>query len=232
MLESTSQERSIAEAPPNRVPRESLELAGRRPAGRQPVVLLAEDNAMNQRLATTLLDRLGHRVDVADNGAIAVDMARVGTYDVVLMDLQMPEMDGLRCARLIRQREKATGKHVPIVAVTANALHVERQRLLANAREERFHPVSEMLDWTQINRASGALQAVRPPEHLVQIERSPAVRRFESGERFADSLDVILVLDLECGEQPLTQIFHVRYLSTFLVSCWPSPVRLVAARSS
>ena len=83
-------------------------------------VLVAEDSRLNQRLATRLLQAQGHSVTVVDNGRQAVDELLRGNYDVVLMDIDMPEMDGLAATRKIRRNESYVGTHVPIVAVTTN----------------------------------------------------------------------------------------------------------------
>jgi signal transduction histidine kinase/ActR/RegA family two-component response regulator/HPt (histidine-containing phosphotransfer) domain-containing protein len=115
--------------PPERVRTRERTTTGSTGTGRVLRVLLAEDNAMNQRLACTLLDRLGHRVEVADNGAIAVEKARAGTYDVILMDLQMPEMDGIEATRRI-VTELGDDRPV-IVALTANAMSSDREQCIA-----------------------------------------------------------------------------------------------------
>lgn len=97
-------------------------------------ILLAEDNPMNQKLAIRLLEKQGHSVVVAGTGLEAIDtLFRTGTppFDVVLMDVQMPEMDGLEASTLIRERERGTNRHVPIVAMTAHALKGDQERCLA-----------------------------------------------------------------------------------------------------
>jgi CheY-like chemotaxis protein len=94
-------------------------------------VLLAEDNAVNRKLATRLLEKHGHRVTVANNGREALAALDAETFDLVLMDVQMPEMDGLETASTIRLREQGTGKHLPIVAMTAHAMRDDRERCLA-----------------------------------------------------------------------------------------------------
>ncbi len=104
------------------------------PTSRVPIstahVLVAEDNAVNQRVAVHMLERLGCRVDVAANGSEAVDMIESLPYDLVFMDCQMPEMDGYAATRQVRLRERSTGRHVPVVALTANAMVADRQRCL------------------------------------------------------------------------------------------------------
>ncbi len=94
-------------------------------------VLLAEDSPVNQRVATAMLERWGHRVAVASNGRQAIAMFTKKAFDLVLMDVQMPEMDGLDATRSIRHHEEATGGHVPIVALTAHAMKGDRQRCLS-----------------------------------------------------------------------------------------------------
>jgi len=93
-------------------------------------VLLAEDNVVNQKLAVGVLEKLGHRVTLASNGRQAVDACRRKTFDVVLMDVQMPEMDGLEATRFLRKAETVGGDHLPIVAMTAHAMKGDKQRCL------------------------------------------------------------------------------------------------------
>ncbi len=94
-------------------------------------ILLAEDGLANQKLAVGLLERWGHRVVVANDGREAVAMWESQAFDLVLMDVQMPEMDGYEATRIIRQREQAIGTHVPIIALTAHALKGDRETCLA-----------------------------------------------------------------------------------------------------
>lgn len=93
-------------------------------------ILLAEDNPVNQRLALRLLEKMGHRITVVDNGLDALERTVQGGFDLILMDVQMPELDGLTAARRIRQWEVAHGGHVPIIAMTARAMQGDRERCL------------------------------------------------------------------------------------------------------
>ncbi len=93
-------------------------------------ILLAEDNAVNQMLAVRLLERNGHAVTVAQNGYEVLAQLEHSSFDVVLMDVQMPEMDGLTATRKVREREVKTGKHILIVAMTAHAMKEDRERCL------------------------------------------------------------------------------------------------------
>ncbi len=93
-------------------------------------VLLAEDSPVNQKLALGVLHRHGHTVTVANNGREALELLERETFDVVLMDVQMPEVDGLDATATIRRREQGTSRHVPIVAMTAHAMKGDRERCL------------------------------------------------------------------------------------------------------
>jgi len=98
----------------------------------QPLrVLLVEDNPVNQTLAARLLERKGHDVTIANNGKRALEIFNREKFDVVLMDVQMPEMDGLEATAAIRQRERQGGGHVPIIAMTAHAMVSDKERCMA-----------------------------------------------------------------------------------------------------
>ncbi|MCE5270934.1 response regulator [bacterium] len=99
-------------------------------------VLLAEDNRVNQKVALWMLGKLGCRVDLAENGRQAVDMSQRNNYDLVLMDCQMPELDGLEAAAEIRRLEGAQSAHLPIIAVTASALQADRERCLSSGMDD------------------------------------------------------------------------------------------------
>ena len=94
-------------------------------------VLLVEDNAVNQTLALRLLERKGFAVTVAGDGQFALDELEKARFDIILMDIQMPRMDGLTATAAIRDKEKTTGEHIPIVAMTAHALKGDQERCLA-----------------------------------------------------------------------------------------------------
>jgi two-component system, sensor histidine kinase and response regulator len=94
-------------------------------------ILVAEDNVVNRRLATLLLEKRGHRVTVASNGREALETLEAGAYDLVFMDVQMPEMDGLEATAAIRRKENSSGKHQPIIALTAHAIKGDEELCLA-----------------------------------------------------------------------------------------------------
>jgi len=99
---------------------------------RQLKILLAEDNRMNQKVAVKMLSKLGHTLTIANNGKEAVDAFQAGTYDLILMDVQMPVMDGIAATVEIRQSESSNNNEkTPIIALTASAMKGDRERFLS-----------------------------------------------------------------------------------------------------
>src|SRR5262249_26548713 len=93
-------------------------------------ILLAEDNKVNQTLAVRLLKKWGHTVTIAENGQEAVETLENGEFDLILMDVQMPKMDGLEATATIRMKERTSGARIPIIALTAHALNGDRERCI------------------------------------------------------------------------------------------------------
>lgn len=129
------------------------------PANRQLRILLAEDNAVNQKVALRLLERLGYRADLAGNGLEALEALKRQSYDVVLMDVQMPEMDGLEASRRIC-REWPEGARPRIIAMTANAMQGDREMCLAAGMDDY---ISKPVRLEELSRALGQCQ---PPNGL------------------------------------------------------------------
>jgi CheY-like chemotaxis protein len=133
-------------------------------------VLVAEDNLTNQKVAKLLLERLGCRVDVVANGREAVEAVVRGRYDLVLMDCQMPELDGYGATRAIRAAEAGTGRNTPIVALTASAQQGENEICLAAgmngylSKPVRSDKLAALVDhWVGSRRAEAAEPANGPP---------------------------------------------------------------------
>jgi PAS domain S-box-containing protein len=126
-------------------------------------VLVAEDNAVNQRLASRMLEKRGHRVTVTANGLEAIDALANRNFDLVLMDIQMPEMDGFEATAEIRKREELDGTHMPIIALTANAMKGDRERCLAAGMDGYLskpivpHELDDLLE-TYLKRRLGTVQ--------------------------------------------------------------------------
>jgi len=127
-------------------------------------LLLAEDNRVNQAVATRLLEKMGHSVVIANNGLEAITLLAERHFDLVLMDVQMPELDGLTAARHIRAAEVATGAHMPIVAMTARAMKGDRERCLEAGMDGYVSkPINAADLKTAIQDALPAQAAPAPP---------------------------------------------------------------------
>jgi CheY-like chemotaxis protein len=168
-------------------------------------VLLAEDNKVNQMLALTLLKKRGYDVAVADNGRQAVDLVQRSEFDVVLMDVQMPELDGFEATAVLRAAEAETAKRLPIIAVTAHAMEGDRQRCLAAGMDDY---ISKPIDPDKLEAAilrwtgklpdfehSRALDLAQGDETLLEsvvklfLEQTP--ERLEAIHRALDSHDAV-----------------------------------------
>ncbi|WP_254510630.1 PAS domain-containing hybrid sensor histidine kinase/response regulator [Anatilimnocola floriformis] len=139
------------------------------PASTSPVavrslrILLAEDSLVNQRLAVGTLERLGHQTTIANNGQEALSLLQRQSFDLVLMDIQMPELDGLETSLRIREQEKRTGGHIPIIAVTAHALKGDRERCLEVGMDGYVSkPIRQKLLIEEIEHVLGTSLAPRP----------------------------------------------------------------------
>lgn len=118
-------------------------------------ILLAEDNPVNQQVAVRLLEKAGHRVTIAEDGRQACTLAVAGSFDVILMDVQMPEMDGFEATEAIRTAEAITGKHTPIIAMTAHAMKGDRERCLGAGMDDYL---SKPIHSADLKRVLGRLQ--------------------------------------------------------------------------
>jgi two-component system sensor histidine kinase/response regulator len=106
------------------------------PAGAKMRILLAEDNIVNQRVAVRILEKQGYSVVVASNGVEALEAMQGHDVDLVLMDLQMPEMGGFEATEKIRRSEHPGGTHIPIIAMTAHAMTGDRERCIAAGMDD------------------------------------------------------------------------------------------------
>ncbi|HEY9791288.1 MAG TPA: response regulator [Candidatus Obscuribacterales bacterium] len=145
---------------------------GHEPVVNQRLVLLAEDHPLNQKVALLLLERMGFTVHVVNNGVEAVRAASRIDYDAILMDCHMPEIDGFEATKQIREAEKQTDKHVPIIAVTALAMAGDRERCLAAGMDDYLtKPIDrELLHQKLVYWMNpGAVSAVRNSAKVVQM---------------------------------------------------------------
>lgn len=169
-----------------------------RPMGAKPLrILLAEDNAVNRQLAIKLLEKRGHVVTTANDGREALAALERADFDLVLMDVQMPDIDGLEATRMIRRKEKRSGEHVPIISVTAHVMKGDRESCLAAGADgyvskplqsaELFRAIEDCC----ANGAAGPASAPKPIDESALLERCQGDRKllaeiielFDAGSR-------------------------------------------------
>jgi two-component system sensor histidine kinase/response regulator len=137
-------------------------------------ILLAEDNAVNRTLARKLLEKQGHAVVIAENGREALEALNREAVDLVLMDVQMPEMDGLTAMQAIREMEKSTGAHLPIISLTAHAMKGDRERCLAAGADDYLtKPIHTPDLLAALDRVLGTKSA-EVPAAVLSTPASPA----------------------------------------------------------
>ncbi len=144
---------------------------------RRPLkILLAEDNLMNQTLAIGILSRHGHQLTIANNGCEAIDAYQDEHFDVILMDVQMPVMDGFGATAEIRKLERSNGRRTPIVAMTAHAMQGDRERCIEGGMDEymskpiRAKQLLQILDSLQSPQSSVSTTAIEPPAETAQSD--------------------------------------------------------------
>jgi CheY-like chemotaxis protein len=180
---------------------------------RRPMrILVAEDNPVNQELALHLLERRGHSVILAENGRQALAAVEKHSFDLVLMDVQMPELGGLEATQAIREKEKASGTHVPIIAMTAHAMQGDRERCLAAGMDGY---IAKPLDPKKF------LQTVE----AVGVDGAAATAAADDGKGPEDSLDSEALLERFSGNKGLLRSL----VKTFSKDC---PSMMARIRSS
>ena len=167
-------------------------VARAQPARRHLRVLVAEDNAVNRALAVRTLEKRGHRVETAVNGRVAIEKIENAKrpFDVVLMDVQMPDIDGLAATVTIRQRERLAGTHVPIIALTAHAMSGDRERCLAAGMD------------------SYLTKPVRPADLVEAVEGvavPPRASRPADAFQQSDPIDIDRLLERVAGDRKLVR---------------------------
>ena len=172
-------------------------------------ILLAEDNVVNQLVAVRLLEKCGHAVTVANHGGEALEAMSRKKFDVVLMDVQMPEVDGFEATRRIREIEAVSGQRTPIVAMTAHAMTGDRDRCLAGGmddylskpvqREELFR----VLAWVESQQAPSVIETPLPASLRATPPAAQSFDRAAALERLGGDEDLFAeVAGLFCSDGP------------------------------
>ena len=185
-------------------------------------ILLAEDSLVNQKLALGLMGKHGHHVTAVQSGRQALDAVSKNEFDLVLMDIQMPELDGLSATREIRQIEQQTGRHLPIVAMTAHALKGDREQCLAAGMDgyvtkpvrarELFDAIAEALGESAMPDAT---VAAPDPESAVAAGLGPSQMGYSSSLEASHVMDWSVALDAVAGDRELLKEIVAAFLEEY-----------------
>jgi PAS domain S-box-containing protein len=163
-------------------------------------VLLAEDNSVNQTLVTRLLQKFGHSIDVAGNGLIAVEKWQAGHYDLILMDVDMPELNGYGATARIRELERQRGGHVPIIGLTAHVMQGSREECLAAGMDSYLSkPIDTEALWKELNviagEAGNADMPVAASPHLGVADFGKARQLMDNSRELFDEIVRLFLAD-------------------------------------
>jgi CheY-like chemotaxis protein len=166
-------------------------------------ILVAEDNQVNQLLARRVLEKLGHKVTIVSNGLEALSSAQTGSFDLIAMDVQMPEMDGLRATAAIREWEKKSGTHIPIIAMTAHAMKEDRERCLAAGMDaysskpirvrELKQTIAELTGRADSGKACEP--SLAPQEEVLKIDRVALLAGFDGNRGLLHEISEVFLND-------------------------------------
>ncbi|MBI5247905.1 MAG: response regulator, partial [Desulfomonile tiedjei] len=152
-------------------------------------ILLVEDNLVNQTLAVRLLEKRGYSVSVSNNGKQAFQALGQDSFDLILMDVEMPEMNGFETTRIIREKEKTSGGHIPIIAMTAHAMDGDRERCL-NAGMDAYisKPVSSEELFSMIEKYAGGVAQDTGSETKEPIDSAKLMERMGGDKELLSEL--------------------------------------------
>jgi len=181
-------------------------------------LLLAEDNSTNQKVILRILDNLGYRADAVANGKEALEALEMLPYDLVLMDIQMPELDGFEATEVIRRKEAVSGGHLPIIAMTAHAMKGDREKCLAAGMDDYiFKPLYPKDLKDAIHRALSSMPSLRDvaedyrfvPSNSV-FDREELRRRIDCDEDVLEEIVQGFIDDYSVNLEKLQQAFRDR----------------------
>jgi CheY-like chemotaxis protein len=174
-------------------------------------ILLAEDNPINQKLAFRMLTKMGHTVDIVQNGYEAVQAYSQASYDMILMDVQMPEMDGMEATGRIRSKEAGTGRHIPIIAMTAHAMKGDREKCIDAGMDGYVSkPVRSAELVRELNRVADVFSA-----RVITTQTAACSRKQEAIAVDSDIIDECDAMDRLEGDREM----YDELLDLFLEHC-------------
>jgi PAS domain S-box-containing protein len=171
-------------------------------------LLLAEDNKVNQTLAIRLLEKLGHTVTLANNGLEAVQHWQSGSFDAILMDVDMPELNGYDATRQIRELEKLSGQHIPIIAMTAHAMQGAREECLSHGMDGYLSkPIDTEILWRELDSlAQGAeIVAISPVKTYIVADFDKAMQTMDNNLELFEEIARLFLEDAPLNMQHIKE---------------------------
>jgi signal transduction histidine kinase/DNA-binding response OmpR family regulator len=188
----------------------ALDLHTAEPVGSPLNILVAEDNDINQKVALSVLEKQGHTVVLARNGIEAISLWEAGHFDLVFMDVQMPQMDGFTATAIIREKELLTGKRTPIIAMTAHAMKGDRERCLSAGMDDYVpKPIQARLLYEVVQAAVGGHSDSDP------TPAGRTDRRASTGLHTSDDVDFSSTMERFGGDEELMKQAASMFLTTY-----------------
>jgi CheY-like chemotaxis protein len=181
-------------------------------------ILVAEDTPFNQKFIRRLLDRWNHQITLVGNGQQALDALKKDTFDLILMDVQMPQLDGLEATRAIRSAEKASGKHLPIIAMTAHAIKGDRERCLEAGMDDYVSkPIDSDKLFGAIETLSQALETPgSPDDEFAKIDKELLLQAFDGDWSFLREVVEVFLSDYHRLMDDLRRAFEEKDSDTLM----------------
>jgi CheY-like chemotaxis protein len=181
-------------------------------------ILVAEDTPFNQKFIRRLLDRWNHQITLVGNGQQALDALKKDTFDLILMDVQMPQLDGLEATRAIRSAEKASGKHLPIIAMTAHAIKGDRERCLEAGMDDYVSKTIDAEKWfCAIETLSQALETPgSPDDEFAKIDKELLLQAFDGDWSFLREVVEVFLSDYHRLMDDLRRAFEEKDSDTLM----------------
>ncbi len=180
-------------------------------SGQPLTILLAEDQDINRQVAEIMLRKMGHHVEMATDGKQALLLHQEGRFDLILMDVEMPEVDGIEATRVIRERERITGSHVPIIAMTAHALVGDMERLLGAGMDGYLaKPISADQLFSALERFAKLMD-----QSTQEAAAKPSGTRQGGKLATLPGIDLKSALDRVCGDEDLFESLLLSFSKRF-----------------
>ena len=176
-------------------------------------ILVAEDNIPNQKLLFMMLTKMGYKVNIVNNGKEAIESLQHNKYDIVLMDVHMPEMDGFEATRIIREKEKDSDRHIPIIAITADAMSDDKERCIKAGMDDYIskpvyqEKIIEAIKKIVFNKEEGTVNIPVPDQSI--FDMAALMKRLDIDEKLVREIMDVYLNDTPIQLSRLKEYFKI-----------------------